>query len=109
MITSIPDLLIVGGVALLIFGPKRLPELAKSLGKGIRDFKKAVEGSEEQEADKARKVEQIPPHPVATYSLTEPRRDEAPKIPSESVVNSVPATPEPLPPPATRPTEILTR
>jgi sec-independent protein translocase protein TatA len=44
MITSIPDLLIVGGVALLVFGPRRLPALAKSLGEGIREFKKAMEG-----------------------------------------------------------------
>jgi TatA/E family protein of Tat protein translocase len=44
MITSIPDLVIIGGAALLVFGPKRLPELAKSLGKGIRDFKKAMDG-----------------------------------------------------------------
>lgn len=44
MITSIPDLVIIGGAALLVFGPKRLPELAKSLGQGIRDFKKAMDG-----------------------------------------------------------------
>lgn len=50
MLTSIPDLLIIGGAALLIFGPKRLPELAKSLGKGIREFKKAVDGNEEEKA-----------------------------------------------------------
>jgi sec-independent protein translocase protein TatA len=47
MITSVPDLLIIGGVALLVFGPKRLPELAKSLGVGIRDFKRAMEGTDE--------------------------------------------------------------
>ena len=32
----------IGGAALLIFGPKRLPELAKSLGKGIREFKRSL-------------------------------------------------------------------
>jgi len=50
MIGSIPDLIVVGGVALLVFGPKRLPELAKALGSGIRQFKKAVEGEEEPKA-----------------------------------------------------------
>ena len=46
MITSFPDLIIVGGVALLVFGPKRLPELAKALGNGIKEFKKAMEPEE---------------------------------------------------------------
>ena len=46
---GLPELLVIGAAALLLFGPKRLPELAKSLGKGIRDFKKAVDGSEEKE------------------------------------------------------------
>ena len=41
-----PDLLVVLAIALLIFGPKKLPELAKGLGKGIRDFKKGLEGNE---------------------------------------------------------------
>jgi sec-independent protein translocase protein TatA len=40
---GLPEILVIGGAALLLFGPKRLPELAKSLGKGIRDFKKALE------------------------------------------------------------------
>jgi TatA/E family protein of Tat protein translocase len=44
---GLPDLLLVGGIALLVFGPKRLPELAKALGTGIRDFKKALDGEED--------------------------------------------------------------
>ena len=39
---SLPDMLIVGGAALLVFGPKRLPEVANALGRSIRDFKKAM-------------------------------------------------------------------
>jgi TatA/E family protein of Tat protein translocase len=41
-----PDLLVILAIALLIFGPKKLPELGKSLGKGLRDFKKSMEGDE---------------------------------------------------------------
>ena len=37
-----PDLLIVLVVALLIFGPKKLPEMGEAIGKGIRQFKKAT-------------------------------------------------------------------
>jgi len=39
-------LLIIAGIALLIFGPKKLPELGKGLGDGIRGFKAAMSGDE---------------------------------------------------------------
>ncbi len=35
-------LLVIAGIALLIFGPKKLPELGKGLGDGIRGFKRAM-------------------------------------------------------------------
>ncbi len=37
-------------VALLVFGPKRLPELGGSLGKGIRDFGKGIKGEDSEVA-----------------------------------------------------------
>lgn len=40
------EILAIAAVVLLIFGPKRLPELAKSMGKGIKDFKKALESDD---------------------------------------------------------------
>ncbi|NBX75450.1 MAG: twin-arginine translocase TatA/TatE family subunit [Proteobacteria bacterium] len=43
------EMLVLGGVVLLVFGPKRLPELAKGLGKGIREFKKALSQPEEKD------------------------------------------------------------
>lgn len=44
---GLPELLVISVAALLVFGPKRLPELAKSMGKGIRDFKKALTTEDE--------------------------------------------------------------
>jgi len=38
----LPELLIVLVLALVVFGPKRLPEIGASLGKGIRDFRQSV-------------------------------------------------------------------
>ena len=38
------ELLLIAVVAVVVVGPKKLPELAKSLGKGIQEFKKATEG-----------------------------------------------------------------
>ena len=40
-------LLVILGIALLVFGPKKLPELGKGLGEGIRGFKKAMSDSDQ--------------------------------------------------------------
>jgi len=41
------ELLVILFVAFIFFGPKKLPELGKSLGKGIREFKSAIRGVQE--------------------------------------------------------------
>ena len=38
---GLTEILLIGGVLLIFFGPSRLPDLGKSLGKGIQEFKKA--------------------------------------------------------------------
>ncbi|MES3017673.1 MAG: twin-arginine translocase TatA/TatE family subunit [Bacteroidota bacterium] len=40
-----PELIMIGVVVLLLFGGKKLPELMRGLGKGIKEFKNAKEGS----------------------------------------------------------------
>lgn len=45
----LPELLIFLTLALIIFGPKRLPEIGSSLGKGIRDFRQSVSHLEEDQ------------------------------------------------------------
>jgi sec-independent protein translocase protein TatA len=42
----VPELVVILVVALLVFGPGKLPEIGSALGKGIRDFRKAFEGGE---------------------------------------------------------------
>ena len=46
---GISGLIIILVVALLIFGPKRLPEIGRSLGRGMREFKDSVTGSSNDE------------------------------------------------------------
>lgn len=41
---GVQELIIIAVIALLVVGPKKLPDLAKTLGKGLRDFQKATNG-----------------------------------------------------------------
>jgi sec-independent protein translocase protein TatA len=43
-------LLVIFGIALLVFGPKKLPELGKGIGEGIRGFKSAIKAEDEKPA-----------------------------------------------------------
>jgi sec-independent protein translocase protein TatA len=54
---GLPELIIIGIIALLIFGPKKLPDLGAGLGKAIRDFKGAISGAESDEEKKEKKEE----------------------------------------------------
>ncbi|OHE79845.1 MAG: preprotein translocase subunit TatA [Verrucomicrobia bacterium GWF2_62_7] len=54
---GIPELLIILAVAVLLFGGKKIPEVAKGLGEGIKNFKNALkeEKKEKDEKDEAKK------------------------------------------------------
>jgi len=51
------ELVLIVGVVLLLFGGKKIPELAKGLGKGIKDFKQAVKEDEEAPAETVKEIE----------------------------------------------------
>jgi TatA/E family protein of Tat protein translocase len=82
------EMLIILVVVLIFFGPKRLPDLAKSLGKGIAEFKKASEEVKRgiDEAMKEEPVKSEPP-PAAT-----PEPHEPPRIPAETKDPTQPPT-----------------
>jgi sec-independent protein translocase protein TatA len=70
-------LIFIAAVALVVLGPKRLPELAKALGSGIREFREAINSA----------VEEHPAPPPATT----PTATAAP--PAEANVSATPAEP----------------
>jgi sec-independent protein translocase protein TatA len=56
---GIPELLIILGIILLLFGARRLPDLARSLGKSTKEFKRGLQEGEE-ENDRAKEPEEKP-------------------------------------------------
>ena len=48
---GVPEMLIVLVIALIVLGPKRLPDAGKSLGRGLREFKGAISGDSRDDDD----------------------------------------------------------
>lgn len=70
-------LVIIVLVLLVVFGPKRLPELGRSLGRGMREFKDSVAGDHDHDkddpADVAAEQHEIGPAPTAELPEQQPR------------------------------------
>ena len=64
------ELLILLLVLLLVFGPKRLPEMGRQLGKGMREFKESVSGKDDDGFDE---VGELPPTVEPTTTATTAR------------------------------------
>jgi sec-independent protein translocase protein TatA len=62
-----PELLLILAVVLLLFGAKKLPELAKGLGRSVKEFKKASNEIEEEE-----QAAKVAPAPVANAEAKKP-------------------------------------
>ena len=45
------ELIVILAIALIVLGPKKLPEVGKSLGKGMREFKESLQGESERDDD----------------------------------------------------------
>jgi sec-independent protein translocase protein TatA len=60
------EILLILAVALLIFGPSKLPQLGEALGKGIRNFKKSSEGIDDPPPAKDAPATELPAHSQGT-------------------------------------------
>jgi sec-independent protein translocase protein TatA len=73
---GLPEILVVLVIALVIFGPKRLPELGRSVGKGIREFRSSISGNDDDDdSSKPAQIEgaEKPSEPVEGEVVTEHR------------------------------------
>src|SRR6266480_1998052 len=91
---GIPELIVIFVVALLVFGPKRLPEIGRTLGKALGEFKKATDDFKNTIEREVRieELKQIPPTITAamTPSIPNVSRTE----PSSTVASVAPHVPE---------------
>lgn len=88
---GMPELIIIFVIALIIFGPRKLPELGRSLGKSLAEFKRASNElkstlEEEIRIEEQQRVETPKPVVVPTTAA----------VPAGEAVSATPAEPEPV-------------
>lgn len=65
------EILVVLVIALIVFGPKRLPELGSSLGRGIREFRDTVSGDKHGEDEDVKAIAKAPTAPPQAQAEAE--------------------------------------
>ncbi|MDQ6816358.1 MAG: twin-arginine translocase TatA/TatE family subunit [Actinomycetota bacterium] len=86
-------LLFILVIALLVLGPKRLPEVGRSLGRGLRDFKDAISGEDRERHDEV-------PSYTSPETMTPPSEPPAPHSAGHAGVESSPPSSDHVPPPS---------
>jgi TatA/E family protein of Tat protein translocase len=85
---GMPELIVIMVIALIIFGPRKLPELGRSLGRSLNEFKRAsnelkntlddeIRADEQREAEQRRAAEQKAAEASATATATAPSHEDA--------------------------------
>lgn len=93
------EILIILVVALLVLGPDRLPGIARSLGRGLRDLRKAMHALDEDD---------VPPRPAGWTAPPTPKAPDGPPpsppaaLPDSATPSSPPPNPDSLPEPEER-------
>ena len=64
------ELVIILVIVLVLFGPKRLPQLGKSLGKTVKSVREGLEGKDEEEDAQVQAKAEVPEKPESSHSDT---------------------------------------
>lgn len=109
MLGSMQDIIVIAVVALIVVGPKKLPEMARTLGRGYSEFKKATEGITDEIKD-ALKEETKPEYsPEHKYDGTPKYALHVEVEPEHDVAQQSSATaPEDVKPEEAKPGEVKT-
>jgi TatA/E family protein of Tat protein translocase len=83
---GMPELLLILAVALIVLGPKKLPELARALGKGLAEFRRATDELKEEFQQMEHQVEESSP---AATTKDDPLLNTAPE--AASATHSAPS------------------
>ena len=83
---GLPEMIVILVLALLVFGPKKLPEIGRSLGKAIRGFQDASKEFEDEFKREAKRAEQEQKAPEAIA----PQKEAIADMPKIQVVNPAP-------------------
>jgi sec-independent protein translocase protein TatA len=106
-------LIFLAAVALIVLGPKRLPELARAAGKGMREFRESLngEGAEEEPAGAvvvqpavASPAQQVPPPQQASEQQVPPSQQVPPQQPQAQLLSGAPQGLQPVATPPDSPT-----
>jgi sec-independent protein translocase protein TatA len=96
---GMPELILIFVVALLVFGPKKLPEIGKSLGKGLAEFKKA---SDDLKKTIENEIEQGKQEAAAVKAQVSEVKNTIADLPAAASVSEA-SVPRAEPAPPTRP------
>jgi TatA/E family protein of Tat protein translocase len=106
MLGSMQDIIVIAVVALIVVGPKKLPEMARTLGRAFTEFKKASEGITDEIKDALRE-ETKPEYTAAPeYTPKEEAKPEQDDLPLPIITALEEVTPEEVKPEEVTPEEV---
>ena len=75
---GMPELIMILAVALIVLGPKRLPEIARALGKGLAEFRRATDELKDEFRQIEHEVEESSAQTTASDDLSVTKREDKP-------------------------------
>jgi len=85
---GIPELIVIMVIALIVIGPEKLPDIAKTLGKALSEFKNVVDGVKTTMEEEQRNIEKgLDEKPAQAYSMSLEDKEEELKKDYEDALN----------------------